>query len=131
MDTPHTIAFFVGNKAKGLIRKRVFQENKAHQIFRKTNISYPLIRTNEVTNLNIILVIIFMKFLCVEKISNLQTISSSNVPDFLEKSKFSWIKSVIWTAHLLTKMKTLSVTLFFLVNRTWMTVKMPKLLMQH
>ena len=25
--------------------KRVFQENKARQIFRKTNISYPLIRT--------------------------------------------------------------------------------------
>ena len=24
--------------------KRVFQENKAHQVFRKTNISYPLIR---------------------------------------------------------------------------------------
>ena len=37
---------FVGNKAKkGQISKRVFQENKAHQIFRKTNISYPLIRT--------------------------------------------------------------------------------------
>ena len=34
----------VGNKAKGRISKRVFQENKAHQIFRKTNISYPLIR---------------------------------------------------------------------------------------
>ena len=30
----------VGNKAKGRISKRVFQENKAHQIFRKTNISY-------------------------------------------------------------------------------------------
>ena len=26
--------------------KRVFQENKARQIFRKTNISYPLIRTH-------------------------------------------------------------------------------------
>ena len=33
-----------GNKAKGRISKRVFQE-KARQIFRKTNISYPLIRT--------------------------------------------------------------------------------------
>ena len=29
----------------GRISKRVFQENKARQIFRKTNISYPLIRT--------------------------------------------------------------------------------------
>ena len=29
-----------GNKAKG-----VFQENKARQIFRKKNISYPMIRT--------------------------------------------------------------------------------------
>ena len=36
---------FVGNKAKGRISKLVFQENKAHQIFQKTNISYPLIRT--------------------------------------------------------------------------------------
>ena len=29
----------VGNKAKRLISKRVFQENKARQIFRKANIS--------------------------------------------------------------------------------------------
>ena len=36
---------FVGNKAKGRISKRVFQENKGSQIFRKMNISYPLIRT--------------------------------------------------------------------------------------
>ena len=34
------IHYFVGNKTKGLILKRVFQENKAHQIFPKTNISY-------------------------------------------------------------------------------------------
>ena len=34
---------FVGIKAKGWISERVFQENKASQIFRKTNISYPLI----------------------------------------------------------------------------------------
>ena len=33
----------VGNKAKRQISKRVFQENKARQTFRKTNISYPLI----------------------------------------------------------------------------------------
>ena len=32
---------FVGNKAKGGISKRVFQENKARQIFQKANISYP------------------------------------------------------------------------------------------
>ena len=38
-------ANFVGNKAKGRISKRVLQENKARQIFRKTNIFYPLIRT--------------------------------------------------------------------------------------
>ena len=36
---------FVGNKAKVWISKRVLQENKARQISRKTNISYPLIRT--------------------------------------------------------------------------------------
>ena len=36
---------YVSNKAKGRIRKRLFQENKVRQIFRKTNISYPLIRT--------------------------------------------------------------------------------------
>ena len=34
----------VGNMAKGWISKRVFQGNKARQIFRKTNISYPLTR---------------------------------------------------------------------------------------
>ena len=36
---------FVGNKTKGQIWKQVFQENKARHIFRKMNISYPLICT--------------------------------------------------------------------------------------
>ena len=35
----------VGNKTKGRISKQVFQGNEARQIFRKTHISYPLIRT--------------------------------------------------------------------------------------
>ena len=35
-----SFSLFVGNKAKGQISKRVFPENKAHQIFRKTNMSY-------------------------------------------------------------------------------------------
>ena len=35
----------IGNKAKLRISKRVFQENKARQIFRKTNTSYCLILT--------------------------------------------------------------------------------------
>ena len=35
--------YFVGNKIKGRISKRVFQESKAHQIYRKKNISYSLI----------------------------------------------------------------------------------------
>ena len=35
----------VGNKAKGRIAKRVFQENKGRQIFQRTNISYPMIHT--------------------------------------------------------------------------------------
>ena len=35
----------IGNKTKGQLSKRVLQETKAHQIFGKTNISYPLIRT--------------------------------------------------------------------------------------
>ena len=35
---------FVANKAKGQISKRVFQENIARQIFRKTKISYLCIR---------------------------------------------------------------------------------------
>ena len=39
------IGKFVGNKAKGRISKRVFQESKARQNVRKTSISYPLIRT--------------------------------------------------------------------------------------
>ena len=36
---------FVSNKVKGQISKRVFHENKARRIFRKTNISNALIRT--------------------------------------------------------------------------------------
>ena len=39
---PKTV--FVGNKAKRRISTRVFQETKAHQIFRKINTYYPLIR---------------------------------------------------------------------------------------
>ena len=35
-------------KAKGQISKRMFQENKARQIFRKTNVSYLLIPTHTV-----------------------------------------------------------------------------------
>ena len=38
-------AKLVGNKAKAWISKRVLQENKARQVFRKTDISYPLIRS--------------------------------------------------------------------------------------
>ena len=34
---------FVGNKVKVRISKQMFQENKARQIFRKTNICFPLI----------------------------------------------------------------------------------------
>ena len=41
----------VGNKAKGRISKRVFQENKARQIFRKRNNSCPLIR-NDISTVN-------------------------------------------------------------------------------
>ena len=37
----HYIPVFVGNKAKGWISQWGFEENKACQIFRKTNISYP------------------------------------------------------------------------------------------
>ena len=40
------LLYFVGNKAKERIPKRVFQENKARQISRKTIISYPLVRNN-------------------------------------------------------------------------------------
>ena len=43
------LLYFVGNKAKGRISKRVFQESKVHQNFSKTNISYPLIRTRKCT----------------------------------------------------------------------------------
>ena len=37
---------FVDNTAKGQISRWVFQEKKVRQIFRKTNISYPLIHTH-------------------------------------------------------------------------------------
>ena len=39
------IIHFFGNKGKGRTSKRRYQGNKARQNFRKTNISYPLIRT--------------------------------------------------------------------------------------
>ena len=39
------ISHFVGNKANRQISKRMLQESKARQIFRKTIISYPLIGT--------------------------------------------------------------------------------------
>ena len=42
-------AFKRHSKAKGRISKRVFQEKKARQIFRKTNIFYPLICTRTCT----------------------------------------------------------------------------------
>ena len=42
----------VGNNAKGRILKRVLLENKACQIFRKTSISYPLIRTRALFSSN-------------------------------------------------------------------------------
>ena len=38
------ISDIVCNKVKGRISKRMFQENKACQIFRETNISYSLLR---------------------------------------------------------------------------------------
>ena len=41
----HKVFIIVGNKAKGRISKQVLQENKARQIFGRTNISYCLIRT--------------------------------------------------------------------------------------
>ena len=37
---------FVDNTAKGQISRWVFQEKKVRQIFRKTNISYPMIHTH-------------------------------------------------------------------------------------
>ena len=40
---------FVGKKAKRRFSKRVLQKNEARQILRKTNISYPLIRTRTFT----------------------------------------------------------------------------------
>ena len=58
ISTNHLLQY-VGNKAKGRIPRWVLQENKARQIFRKTNISYPLIRThacelhNDKTNLQL------------------------------------------------------------------------------
>ena len=76
-------------------------------------------------------VIVLMKFVFVENISNLRTISSYNVPYFLKKGQSSGIKFVILTTQLFTKMKTLSVIHFVSVKRTWMTVKVPVFLMQQ
>ena len=38
-DLPQDL-YFIGNKAKGRISKRAFQESKARKNFRKTNIFY-------------------------------------------------------------------------------------------
>ena len=43
-DVKFHVTEIVSIKVKGRISKRVFQENKARQIFQKTNISYPMIR---------------------------------------------------------------------------------------
>ena len=54
----------VGNKAKGRISKRVFQESKARQIFWKTNISYPLCAYQGVRNIRfseIVACFVFLK----------------------------------------------------------------------
>ena len=40
---------FDGNRANGRISKRVFQENKARQIFRKTSISHPMRSTRSIS----------------------------------------------------------------------------------
>ena len=52
----------VGNKAKGRISKWVFQESKAHQIFQKTNISYPLVCTRTESEMVVWNVRFFGKF---------------------------------------------------------------------
>ena len=44
----------VGNKAKGRISKLVLQENKVCKLFRKTNISFTLIRTRTYQGVRII-----------------------------------------------------------------------------
>ena len=45
LSTMSTLYKIVGNKAEGRISKRMFQESKARQNLRKTNISFSLIRT--------------------------------------------------------------------------------------
>ena len=50
------------NKAKGRISKQVFQENKAHQIFQKMNISYPVICTHMCAYQGVRNVHLFRKF---------------------------------------------------------------------
>ena len=46
--------YYVGNNIKGQISNRVLQENKARQIFRKTIISYSLIRTRDDSSYSVI-----------------------------------------------------------------------------
>ena len=55
-------ACIAGNKVKGRISKRAFQENKARQIFRKTNISYPLIRTRTYVRYKVLLNMKYVSF---------------------------------------------------------------------
>ena len=52
-ETGVFIFLIVSNKAKGRISKLVLQENKARQIFQKTNISYTLIRIHTTAYLGV------------------------------------------------------------------------------
>ena len=58
------IEVIVSNNPKGRISKRVFQENKARQIFRKANISYPLIRTLKMENFSLKMELLAVNYCC-------------------------------------------------------------------
>ena len=86
---------FVGNKAKGRISKRVFQENKTRQIFQKTTISYPLTHayyrrirlTNSARHIDII-----------HDSSNIQTVTiNKHLPCSLDKQSHSYFLLLQWS----------------------------------
>ena len=103
--------YYVGNKAKGRFSKRVFQEKKARQIFRKVN-NYPLIRIRNVCVLGGKKCLFFGKFgmLCFlespvlrfanNRVDNIKWVSVKSSWNIMEKDGTAWILTYLCFSEL-------------------------------